>query len=102
MKSNPLLPPPAVSVVAAASAEHEKHNDNQNGSHSFLQKCASGNFPPLCGFGVIYHQPRNLLMPLSFGDLKHQNPGGKFTFPDLVSDGMIGPGSDGLDRRFQC
>jgi hypothetical protein len=41
-------------------------------------------------------------MPLSFGDLKRQNPGGKFTFPDLVSDGMIGPGSDGLDRRFQC
>jgi hypothetical protein len=52
MKSNPLLPPPAVAVVAAASAEHEKHNDNQNGSHSFLQKCASGNFPPACGFGV--------------------------------------------------
>jgi hypothetical protein len=37
IKYNQLLPPPAISVVAAASAQHQNHDDNQNGCHSFLQ-----------------------------------------------------------------
>ena len=36
-KYDPWLPPPAISVIATASEEHENHNDNQNGCHSFLQ-----------------------------------------------------------------
>ena len=36
-KYNPLLPPSAISVIAATSEEHENYNDYQNGCHSFLQ-----------------------------------------------------------------
>ena len=32
-----MLPPPAISVIATTSEEHENHNDYQNGCHSFLQ-----------------------------------------------------------------
>ena len=35
-KHNPLLPPPAKSVIATASEEHEHHNDNQKSCHSLL------------------------------------------------------------------
>jgi hypothetical protein len=44
-KCNPLLSPPAISVPATASEEHEKHEDNQNGCHGFLQNTHRGDFP---------------------------------------------------------
>src|SRR6202035_4940018 len=44
-KYNPWLPPPAISVIATTSEEHENHNDNQNGCHSFFPKCTSEELP---------------------------------------------------------
>jgi hypothetical protein len=52
--------PPAISVIATASEEHENHNDNQNGCHSFLQNIHRATSIMHMGSKELNHQPRNL------------------------------------------
>jgi len=63
--TKPLLTPPAEAVVTAATQKQEKHHDDQNCGHSFLQICFGERALSYIEAEPIGHQPRNLPTPRS-------------------------------------